>query len=376
MKFTDGYLKGIKPKSAAYDVRERDGFTIRVFPSGKISFQYVYRIDGRLKRMTLGPYPALTLAEARKKHRALLDLRALGKDPAQKSVDTVAELCTEYLDGWARPRKKSAKEDERIIKHDILPAIGKLTLSNITRRDVARMIADIERRAPNQAWQVLKITRRMFNFGIERGMTETNPCLLIKMQAPTVKKDRALTVEEIKFFWNGMERFGVSDSIVRCLKTILTTAQRPGEVLGIHSDEISGDWWTIPAERSKNGRAHCVYLSPLAKSLIGERDGLAFPSVISGERMDTPAVATAVRRMLVRKDGKGMSIPAFTPHDLRRTAATHIAALGFDHHLIGRLLNHTDQSVTAIYNRHSYDAEKKEMLLAWADRLQQIVSAS
>lgn len=376
MKFTDRYLRSLQPKTTVYDVREGNGFVARVFLSGKISFQYVYSLGGRLRRLTLGPYPALSLADARALHRKALDARLLGKDPAAgrgREVKTVEDLAKDYLEKWARPRKKSWKQDERILQVDVLPAIGHVRVTELHRRQVASMLETIERRAPNQAWQVLKILRRMFNFALEQsiGDIETNPCAHIKLTAERKSRERSLTVEEIVAFWHGMTRFNTSEPMQRALRTILITGQRPGEVLGMHRREIEGNWWTIPAERTKNKRPHRVYLSPLALEAIEDSKEWIFS--YAEEPMQNTAAATAVRRMIVRKDGKGLAIEPFTPHDLRRTAATHLGALGYSNFFIGQILNHTDQSVTGIYNRYAYDREKQEMLERWAERLKEII---
>ena len=372
LKFTDRYLRSLQPRESAYDVREGDGFVVRVFPSGKISFQFVYNFCGRLRRLTLGPYPAMSLADARALHRKALDARALGNDPAAckgREVVTVEDLANDYLEKWAKAKKRSWKQDKRILNVDVLPTLGRLRAADVTRRQVLSMLEKIEARAPNQAWQVLKITRRMFNFALEQSLAgiEFNPCAHIKLSAPRVKKDRCLNDTEIKTFWHGIETLGTSEAMRRALKAVLVTGQRPGEVLGAHRGEIEGEWWTIPEERAKNGRAHRVYLTATARALFGDGDGYLFGN------MATSTAGTAVRRMLVRKDGKALPISPFTPHDLRRTAATNLGEIGYSNHLIGKILNHTDQGVTAIYNRYEYDREKREMLEAWEGKLKQMI---
>lgn len=379
MKFTDKYLQSLKPRAARYDVLEGDGLMLRVAPSGAKTWCYVYKLAGKNRRFTLGRYPAMSLAEARAAHRKCLDLRARGEDPAgerEAAVVTVADLAGQYLVKWAKPRKRSAAEDKRIIDRDIIPVLGKVEAANLQRRQVLTFLQAIERRAPNQAWQVLKILRRMYNWSLEQSLPgiEANPCAHIKLSTPHVRKDRSLTSDEIAQWWHGMDRLGTSNAMKDALRLILVTGQRPGEVLALHRREIDGDWWTIPGERTKNGRPHRVYLTALAHQLIGTLDG--YPLAYTDTPMQTSAAGTALRRMLVRADGKGLGIAPFTPHDLRRTAATHLGALGYPNHLIGKLLNHTDQSVTGIYNRHEYDKEKKEMLEAWEETLKGILQKS
>ena len=378
MKFSDKYIQSLKPKDARYDVLEGDGFTLRVYPSGAKVFCYVYKLAGTNRRLTLGRYPHLGLSAARALHRQALDARMLGHDPAgQKTVrvQTVGDLAEVYLEQWAKPRKRSWEEDQRILDVDILPKFKAVPVGALTRRQVLTMLQAIERRAPNQAWQVLKILRRMFNFALEQSFPgiEANPCAHIKLSTEHKSKDRALTPAEIYAFWVGMERLRTSEPMRRALRTILATAQRPGEVLAMHRREIDGDWWTIPGERTKNKRPQRVYLTPWVKTLIGDNDEYMFS--YSEEPMANTAASTAVRRMFKRKDAKGLTMAPFTPHDLRRTAATLLGAAGYTTHLIGKLLNHTDQTVTGIYNRHEYDKEKREMLEALEGILKGILEA-
>jgi len=158
---------------------------------------------------------------------------------------------------------------------------------------------------------------------------------------------------------------------------ILATGQRPGECLGMTRAEIDGEWWDIPAARTKNKRPHRVWLSDTAKTFIGkDKKELVCPGR-DDKLIGKSAPATALRR-LVRPTRKGTSprlpVAPFTPHDLRRTVATHLGGMGYSNEQIGKLLNHVDGSVTAVYNRHLYDELVKEMLGAWETKLLEIVN--
>ena len=154
------------------------------------------------------------------------------------------------------------------------------------------------------------------------------------------------------------------------LKLCLVTAQRRAEVSGMRRSEIEDGWWTLPAERSKNGRAHRVPLSPLAKELINKASGddFLFPSPLKNQAIQPSTLTNAVT-----KNRHCFDTERFSTHDLRRTAATRMAEIGISRFDIAKVLNHTDQEVTAIYDRWAYDAEKKKALLKWARRLQNIL---
>ena len=140
--------------------------------------------------------------------------------------------------------------------------------------------------------------------------------------------------------------------------------------------EIQVDWWIIPKERSKNGKAHRVPLSPLAKRLIEHASGddFLFPSPHrngpNGEQI--PIEARALTNAIT-KNRHVIEAKRFCTHDLRRTAATKITELGVPRFDVAKILNHSDHAVTAIYDHYAYDAEKKRALLKWGRKLQEIL---
>jgi integrase len=137
--------------------------------------------------------------------------------------------------------------------------------------------------------------------------------------------------------------------------------------------------WTIPPERSKNNRAHRVPLSPLALSIVQTAMDLTgdspwlFPSRTGAEHITPHAVSHAMRNARLG-DQPSIALDNITPHDLRRTAASFITSLGVNRVTVAKILNHADGSVTAVYDRHSYDPEKRHALDAWAARLQEIIN--
>ena len=175
-----------------------------------------------------------------------------------------------------------------------------------------------------------------------------------------------LSDDEIREFWFGLDKSDMYDNLKIALKLLLLTAQRPGEVAKMQRSEIEGHWWTIPGEKAKNGRAHRVYLSSMARELIAKGGNeFVIESPRKGQAVDTLSIAHALKRRGIEY----MDVEYFRPHDLRRTAATGIARLGFPNEVIGRVLNHTFQGVTAVYNRYQYDDQLQEALETWAKAL-------
>ena len=403
LKFTDKAIKALEPKDKRFVVMETNGvgFGVRVTPTGTKSWIFVYRLKGKLYRMTFGEYPAMSLAEARQEHAAARKLLKSGIDPAtavqraheeMRQAPTVEELVKEFIDAGVKAKgNRTWREYQRNLKKDVIPEWGERKARDIKKRDVVLLLEKIGARgSKNQSNQVFKIVRRMFNFALERDVLEYNPCLGVKFLFPETKKDRFLSADEIRALWAALdhEDAPISEAMKRALKLVLVTMQRPGEVIGAHKNEIDGEWWTIPAERSKNKKEHRVYLTPLARSLFQteEAEGYLFPNPRSGftlktpEPMETNALSKAARRLLepvkLKNETKPqvLTIDKFTPHDLRRTGATHLAELGFSDEIIGAVLNHTREGVTSIYNRYRYDKEKRQALEAWARKLDAILA--
>src|SRR5260221_600818 len=186
MRFTDKAITALRPKAQRYEKWEGGGFGVRVSPRGIKSWVWVYRFQGQPRRLTLGTYPDMGLADA---HIALADARKLlekGVDPGKKEVErrkaeriaeTVAELVEQYLEKWVRPRKRSAVEDERLLNKDVIPAWGRRKAHDIARKDVIALLDKIvDRGSPIAANRTLAVVRRMFNWAISRDILSVNPC--------------------------------------------------------------------------------------------------------------------------------------------------------------------------------------------------------
>ncbi|MGE4545379.1 MAG: tyrosine-type recombinase/integrase [Pedobacter sp.] len=389
-KLTAMAVKNLQPAGKSYLTADEGGLYIRVSPNGKKTWLYIYTFDGKRRWYKLGTYPDMGLKDARSELGNAKQLTDRDKDPAdekvkarqeRKAAPTVKELAGEYLERWAKPRKRTWKEDERILNKDVIPKWGKRKAKDIKRRDVILLLDGIaERGAKIQSNRVFAVVRKMFNFAIGRGILDYSPCTQVKPVAKENSKDRCLSFDEIKTFWHGLDHAGMSEEIRRALKLILVTGQRPGEVINLHTGEIDGCWWTIPAEKAKNGKTHRVYLSPLALELIDTSlGGYVFPSPKADER-DKPihpnALPQATRRVLKLDETTGkreLEMDHFTPHDLRRTAASHMTGAGVSRLVVSKILNHAETGVTAIYDRHSYDREKQIAMETWERRLKGMV---
>lgn len=407
-RFTDKMLKTLEPQAKKYYLREANGFTIRVLPSGVKTWLFIYTFEGARKEFNLGQYPDVPLSQARIKHGDARKALAAGIDPAaedrqakeeRRTAPTVKTISEEYIKQWAEPRKKSWKEDQRMLTKDVLPVLGSVKAADIRRRDVVLLLEDIAGRpAPVLANRVKALLSKLFNFAVEREVCEFNPCVGVKALTREIPRERALTIEEIKKVWPALvapDNLLMGQLTSGALQLVLLTGQRPGEVAGMHRREIDGEWWTIPAERSKNGRANRVYLTKTARAVIGKAEGYIFATPRFEGEEEAPiradSLPTALRRNLTGAEYRGrqskrrqagevsdlrvrVDVAPFTPHDLRRTVSTHLSRLGFSDEVSDAVLNHAKRGVVRTYNRHSYDPEKKQAMEAWEAELLRIVA--
>ena len=379
------------------------GLYLLVTERGAKSWTLRYRHEGKPRKYTLGPYPALPLAEARSIARDKLLAIAKGADPASERADaaeaekavreaderarrdrfeTVAGI---FFDRYLKPNNRSADESKRIIDRILIPAWGPRQLPDIGRRDVIELLDGIvDRGSPIMANRTLALVRKLLNWAIERGITEANPAAGISAPGKEKSRDRVLTDEELAEVLIASEALGWPFGPV--VRLLVLTAQRRDEVASMRWSEIDFEKavWTIAANVAKNGKAHEVPLAPAVLSLLGAipRVGdLVFSTTgrtaVSGfskakGKLDTKIMAA--RLQTIKDSGADPAtvqpIGEWRFHDLRRTAASGMAGLGIAPHVIDRALNHisgTIRGVAAVYNRHDYFEERRKALEAWSN---------
>lgn len=420
--FTDLQIRKLKPKDKEYWTREGQGFCIRVLPSGEKTWYYIFTFEGRKRYMRLGEgsYPAVSLADARGYFEAARAKVKNGVNPLEekkqaalerKRTPLVSDFVEEYIERHVK-KLRSCVEVERALRRDVVECWGNRKITDITRLDIMTLRNEIAGRgAPVMANRCLAYVSGMFAYAVEEGFVPVSPYANIKRSVKEDKRDRDLLHAEIQQLWVALDDAAVmmSDEIRAALKLILVTAQRPGEVIGMHSSELDGRWWTIPASRTKNKRKHKVYLTNTALMLIGDTTGKGyiFPAATNrGEKdgsITVNALSFAIRRnikgqsvstdKMKRRKGEAykrgpynskqppenpnrIGIEMFTPHDLRRTANTLMASSGIIKEHRERVLNHTLEKLDATYNLHDYDKEKQLALEALERKLLNIIRGS
>jgi integrase len=244
----------------------------------------------------------------------------------------------------------------------------------------------VAKRSRGQVSNVQGAARGVFAYALEREYRDDNPMIKLTKAVPALQynpRERALSGVEIKEVWKAIDEGPGNSETKRALKLVLVTAQRPGEVAGMHMKEIHlgigkprcqicrrCGWWTIPKERTKTDNGdHMVYLTPTALALIGEAEGFVFPSPREGQAIDRMALSRHVNRV------KYFGLPRWTPHDLRRTARTHMARIGIPREHAEAVLNHKIKGIVAVYDKHDYQEEKKAALISWEKELLRLIDA-
>jgi len=263
---------------------------------------------------------------------------------------------------------------------------------------VHELIRALRKDTPIGANRVLAYLKKFFGWLVDQDMLEASPAAAVKRPSKEVKRDRVLTDVEIRAIWEscgGLGAFG------RAFRFMLVTGQRRSEVGEMTWGEIDmvRRAWTLSRDRTKADRAHEIPLSELAMSIIGEcpkigdfvfstgRSAPARTGATAGARPISgwSKAKAALDRLTPKKaqalaEERGEEAPAqlaeWHLHDLRRTCATNLARLGVDRVVIAKVLNHAESEVTAIYDRHRYDREKRRALDLWGERLKAIVDGT
>jgi integrase len=376
---------GPKPTDQEYWDTHLASFGLRVRKTGAKSWVVMYRVrgGGRQVRETLGKLTEIpTVAEARKRALASLEKARAGVDPVaerrggaaligverQKTFAAVADrFVAEFL---SQKRPNTIANWTRIIEKDIKPAWGDRPIHEITQDDALALLNAKARTRPKQADEVRKVLRRLCAWAISERLiaADADPTEDVAKRVPKrAHRDRALTDSELKAFWEACGRLGWPFG--PAFKLLALTAQRRDEVGSAEWCEFDGETWTVPAARSKNGKANIVHLSRQALAVLEE-----IPKT-TGELLfaSRGAAPNGYSKAKARLDGymaeiAGGSIEPWVLHDLRRTFTEGMARVGIEPHVADRVLNHqagTISGVAKIYNKFAY-LEKRELALdAW-----------
>lgn len=390
MALSDTALKALKPKAKPYTLADERGLYVEVFPTGGVVWRFRYRINGKQEKLTLGKYPALTLKNARIKRDEAAQAAAMGTSPARQKqlaktaaaeATSVAEFGERFFKEIVSKDRKDLTIPRRYFDKSIVPAIGDKPVRDVTTEDVRAVIwRKKDEGFDAAAGNVRGVLKRLFDYALTCGLTKTNPVLALPMRHvhKAKSRERALSPDEIRIFLKAAFESNIRRQFKIGLHLILLSMVRKSELLLARWEHVDFEHaeWHVPAEHSKTGRPHIVFLPRQAVALFRELQILAGESalVLPGRgSLSKPFAQNAINSAL-KVALAGQNVPAFTIHDLRRTASTLLHENGWPSDVVEKALNHTIQGVRGVYNRAEYETQRREMLQFWADYVEQLLT--
>jgi len=391
MKLTTANLDpGGRPDAIFFD-DELSGFGLRVRrgSSDKLIRNWIvqYRSHGRQRRLIIGSAAKLTASEARKEARKLLAKVELGQDPqhdrtARRERDAVSLkfIAEEYLStkiGSIKPRSLELLRHYLVDGSHLKPLLG-TPIDQIGRKDIAKrlLVASKESGAPS-AIALRSAASAMFSWAMQMGFIEQNVVAgAFKPETPK-SRDRTLGDSELTAIWRGVD----DDDYGKCVKLLILTGCRREEISGLRWSEFNFDksTWTLPKERSKNGLALTLPLTPLMRSIIDSvprREGFdilfGYKHGFTGWSIGKRALDARLGLPIIKERAE----KHWRHHDIRRTVATKMADIGIAPHIIEQILNHQSghkRDPAGIYNRSSYEREVRNALGIWADHVRALI---
>ncbi len=389
--FTNTYIKSLKPQpNKQYEIYEGEGFGIKVSPKGTKAWIYRYKIKDKTEKVSLGHYPNMSLADAKRKFIELKELKRQGINPKEaltpkqdEAKTTVTNLVNRWYTNYIAKHRKQPLQIRQLIDADIIPLLGEKNIVDLEAKDITKELDKIVARGSNvHANKVLSAIKQAFNYAVSRGELKANPAMYIRARdigGIEKPRERFLTLDEIKQLWLFLSEgnHGVSLQITNAIKILLLTGVRTGELRIARWEEFDfeNSLWTIPAANTKTGITMRVHLTDKVKSLFMELYHCSLGEyVISGADSISPITDRAIPRAVIRLQER-IGIPKWTAHDLRRTFATQLGeTLNIDPVVIEKCLGHKMPKIMATYNKNEMLPQRKEALEKWTDYVIELVS--
>jgi integrase len=368
----------------------RPGLAVRVAPSGIKTWDLAFRIRGTTKtrRLSLGQFPAIGLEAARERATLLANAAKTGRDlvaeERQEKVKaesrvTVEQLMEMYLARVVRGKLRTAVEVEVRLKRVLAPLKNRYA-DEIRRRDLRVLFdAAAQRGVLREAEKQRQLVGTVFRWALSQDIVEIDSSAGLTSYGSSPRRDRVLSSEEIRLFFNWLETCGIPPDYGDALKLQLSIGARIGEVGGMRAEEVNREsWiWILPAERSKNARPRTTPLLGLAREIV-ERH---LPPTNQGPLFRTEKgqalTSNCVGSVMVKRR-KSIPIEHFTSHDLRRTVATGLIDLGFPAEVVAAVLGHEAggkdvRTLMRHYVRSEQIEAKRRALAAWDGVLRQAI---
>ena len=395
MPLTDTAIRNAKPKDKAYKIGDSQGLYLLVNPSGSKLWRVKYRMNGTERKLSLGAYPEITLAEARTARDVARKQLAHAIDPnaAKRQVrieatiragNTFASVADELIEKKGREGRAAATlEKQRWLLKLLGQDFGKRPVADITPQELLHELKKHERRGRLEtAKQLRAFAGQVFRYAAATARAERDPAQLLQgaLISPTVKHFAAITdTTQFGALLRAIDDYQGDPAVMYALKLTPHVFQRPGEIRQMEWAEVDFDKavWTIPEIKMKMRQPHVVPLSKQVLAILREMRGLSgsgryvFPSVRSRARpISDNTVNAALRRM-------GYAKEQMTAHGFRTSASSLLNESGkWNPDAIERALAHMVPGIIRrIYNQSAYWAERVEMAQWWSDYLDTLKKA-
>jgi integrase len=358
------------------------GFGVKVTPTGRKVFIVLYRTAGagsRLRKYTIGAYGRVTLNQARVTAQKVFAAKLDGRDLAAEKKDSrrrmIADRVDDLLEAFIAQhvsQNRSAPEISRMLRREVGSAWGSRSIHEITKRDVIDVVSAIEQRgAPVAANKALKAIKTFFRWCVGRAVLDCSPADGVPLPTKEVARERVLTDDELALIIIAARQLDRPYGDI--VEMLALTGQRREEVARCRGSEIdmASRTWNLSSERTKNGKAHEVYLSDQAVAVLGRADKNG-EFVFSRTGIVPFQDFSLAKRELDQLSG----VTGWRLHDLRRTCVSGMARLGIAPHVADKILNHqagTISGVAAVYQRHDFLAERREALETWGAHVRRII---
>jgi intergrase/recombinase len=375
------------PRDETMDT-EHPRLGLRVTATGHKSFFYLGRFPGsdHPKRRLIGDYPTTTLAEARVRARSWDTLLAKGIDPrvevrrikeaeeretretALAEKNSFETRAREYLRTYCKDHRQ-AKGVARMIDVELMPHWRDRRIDDISSREIRELILAIAERSPSVARNTLTVAKSFFAWAEELEHVEESPAAAIRPQKLLGTKpirQRLLNDDEIRKFWDATGKLGYPYQ--HLYRLIALTGTRLLEAAHAQWSEIDASTWTIPPERFKSDTYHTVPLSDAAMRLLDELPRFGpYLFTFDGKR--------PVNNFQIQKKrlDQFMRVDDFVIHDLRRVVRSKLASLKVPDTIAEMVLGHGKKGLQRVYDQHTYEAELRDALQEWANKLRDII---